>query len=768
MQNRFKNILLFLGLLLITAQLGLAQRAVPVGTWTPYLSYEFVKDIIRDGDLFYLNTKGGFYTWNPVSAEINSYSPINGLSDVDASAMFIDSTSGYVFLGYEDGNINYFQKPFASPRFMTDIKRTGLYTSKRINDFGTHNGLLYIATEFGMVIFDIEKEETRSSVTKVENNPSGTPVNDLMIVGDSIYLCLGNAGLYTTNLNQPNITLPTVWNRVDIGMNGMSPGEADHLAHIGEILYAMVGDTCYTRLPGGNWTQGPLPHTDKRFFIATDSSLYCDDGNFIRVQPLDSNQYLVLPERRPLTAYLDSNYTIWADPATTLLWQVELDSVIEVGPDGPQNNTITELGVGKGQLYIAPQGQKGATSAPLDTSDGFFHYAQFEGWTNFNVEDELPRDSIFEDFARLHFNPNDSTCYMGSWGQGVVEVKDGKVIRNYTSENSGLSPSVNQGLGSETRVTGLAMDDQENLWITAIVADYNLNVKTPEGVWYNYILSSTFPVDILVDDWNNKWVINNQLGLVVFNENGTLDNPSDDQVKKLNSTQGQGKLPNNTVKSLAKDRNGHIWIGTSEGIAVFANPSRVFDSNFPDASCPVIDGFCLLRDQEVNAIAVDGANRKWLGTSNGIYVVNPQGNRLLQHITTDNSPLFSDEIRDLKIDPETGEIFIGTSKGLLSLMGEAIAGKETSDDLYVYPNPVYTDYEGPVSITCSVTDAEVRITNVSGQLVRKLEATGGQAVWDGRDTAGNKLTPGIYLAMVADVDGQSAGIAKFAVIARDQ
>ncbi len=767
MKIQFRNILICFGLQLLASIMVQAQRPYPIGTWTSYLSYEYIKDILLDDNLFYFNTKGGFFTWDPSSMEVNTYSPVDGLSDVDASAMYIDTFSNTVFLGYGDGTINYFTKPFSTPRFLNDIQRTDLFTSKRINDFESRNGLLYIATEFGLVIFDIEKKETRTSVFKIGDNPSGTPVNDLMIVDDTIYLCLGNAGLYYTYIDQLNITLPFVWEKADNGTNGMSPGEADHIAHIGSIVYAMVGDTCYTKYPGQNWIHGPMPHTHKSFFMAIDSQLYCDEGNYIRVQPLDTSQYLLLPDQKPTTAYIGSDYILWGNPSSTLQWLVEDDSLVELGPDGPQVNIVTEIGVGKGQIYIAPRGQSGSTSAPLNMPDGFFHYTRGKGWHNFNVEDELSRDSIYEDFARLHFNPEDSTCYLGSWGQGVLAVKNGKVLRNYTSQNSGLTASFNQGQGTETRVSGLDMDSDGNLWVTAILGDFNLNVKTPEEEWHNYNLSNTFPVDIMVDDRGNKWVINNQLGLVVFNENGTLNNPADDQVKRLTTARGQGGLPNNTVNALAKDRNGNVWIGTLEGIAVFANPSRVFQDNFPDASCPVIDGFCLLRDQEVTTIAVDGNNRKWIGTTNGIYLVNPQGNRLLEHYTTYNSPLFTDEIRDITIDPETGEIFIGTSEGLLSFIGDAIQGKESSEELYVFPNPFYTDYDGWIAISCGVTDFQVRITTISGMLIRELEATGGQAVWDGLDIAGNKLRPGIYLAMVADVDGKNAGIAKFAVIARD-
>lgn len=753
---------LLLGLLLGTN--CFAQRGASVGSWTPYLSYEFVKKVIRNGDIFYCNTGGGYYTWKPETNEIKTYSPIDGLSDVDASSMHYDSASNTVFLGFENGAINYFKAPFGEVNYLTDIQRTDLFTSKRINEMVSRNGLLYIGTEFGVVIFDIEKEETRSSVTKVGTNPTGTPCQDLIIVEDTIYLCMGNGGLWSTYIDQPNITIPTVWNKANRN-RGMGNGEAEFVTAVGDIVYTVVGDSTYTKFPGQNWTIGPMPHLQYDYYEAHDSLLYGGYNNYIRVHLPDfAGQYLILAEHGSRYAFIDSQYTLYSDPVTTMRWVTEPDTFIEVGPDGPQNNIITQLAVGNGEVYIAPRGQAGATSAPLNTSDGFFYYNRERGWKNFNVEDELSRDSIFEDFARVYLDQETGTAYVGSWGEGVLVTKDGEVVKNYTSSNSNISPSFTQFQSGDTRVSGIAKDQNGVVWATAILADFNLNALTPEGDWERFNIANCFPVQIIVDDWNNKWIINNGIGLTVFNDNGTIENRADDQVKYFTTSRGNGGLPTGTVTSIAKDRNGNIWVGTLEGVAVFANPSRVFQSSYPDASCPVIDGFCLLRDQRVTAIAVDGANRKWIGTESGIYVVNPQGNRLLKYYSTENSPLFSDDIRDIEIDQQTGEIFIGTSKGLLSLMGEAIGGKENSEELYVFPNPVFTDYDGPVSITCSVADAEVRITTASGRLVKALDALGGQAVWDGRDEGGNRIAPGIYLAMVTDSDGKNAGIAKFVVV----
>lgn len=353
---------------------------------------------------------------------------------------------------------------------------------------------------------------------------------------------------------------------------------------------------------------------------------------------------------------------------------------------------------------------------------------------------------------------------MGSWNHGIIKLRGGDITDVWTPKNSML----NAGIGNNVRISGLALDDDKTLWATAIVADYQINALDSDGNWYNYEIPGVYPSELLIDDWGNKWIINFGIGVAVFNENGTLDVTTDDEVKLLGTESGRGGLPNGNVYSMAKDLKGQIWLGTLEGVVVFANPSSVFSTNFPDASCPAVDGFCLLRDQKINAIAVDGANRKWIGTENGIYLVNPQGNRLITHYTTENSPLFTNEIRDIRIDQQTGEVFVGTNKGLISLMGEATGGKDDSEELYVFPNPVPVDFDGPIAITCSYKDVEVKITTVSGRLVKSLTALGGQAIWDGNDMSGNRATPGVYLAMVADKEGNNAGIAKFVILERSR
>lgn len=738
-----------------------AQRINTVGSWTAYPSHNYPKQLLKVGSLFYAITKGGMFTYDLVTKETRSYTTVDGLSQVDPTAMYYHEASGKFFLGFSDGMLNSFTDPDQGFNYIGDIQRSELYTAKAINKFLSIEDWLYIATEFGIVIYDVTKGETHATVSKVGNNPTGSAVKDLRRFGDSIYVAMGNYGIWRAWVDHPNITLPSAWSKVT-GANGLGSGNCTLLATTSTTNYVQVGDTIYQRSVGAtDWTPAPIPPQKWRSLQAWGDYLVLTYSTVMWIVKPDGQQEVVLARGHTLSGYVDAATIFIGDTVHGLSRYLGVfDSLESAYPEGPYTNDVSALAVGNREFYVAPKG-RGGFSAPAGNTDGFWHFNPDKGWHRFDVEDELSRDSVWAEFARCTYHVPDSVCYMGSWNHGVIRLKSGKITDVWTPLNSNL----NGGVGNSIRISGLAVDEDQNVWATGIVADYNLNVySAADAAWYPYSIGGMYPVGLILDDWGNKWIINGGAGITVFNENGTLNQTNDDKIKFLTSEVGRGGLPTNSVNALVKDLRGQIWAGTLEGVAVFANPSAVFNSNFADASCPVIEGFCLLRDQKVICMAVDGANRKWIGTDNGLYLVNPQGNKLLAHYTIENSPLFSNTIMDLQIDQQTGEIFIGTGKGILSLMGDAIGGKEDSDSLYVFPNPVQFDYDGPIAITCSYKDVEVKITTVSGRLVRAITALGGQAVWDGNDAAGNRVTPGIYLAMVADKEGKYAGIAKFVVL----
>jgi hypothetical protein len=173
----------------------------------------------------------------------------------------------------------------------------------------------------------------------------------------------------------------------------------------------------------------------------------------------------------------------------------------------------------------------------------------------------------------------------------------------------------------------------------------------------------------------------------------------------------------------------------------------------------------LLEKETITAIAVDGANRKWFGTkSSGVYLISADGETELEHFNTENSPLLNNEITDIAINQTTGEVFIGTVSGLISYMGEATEGNDVFSDVYVYPNPVRETHEGPIVVKGLVDETNVKITDISGNLVYKTTSLGGQAIWDGKNLNGNRCKTGVYLVFLSNALGEQTKITKLLFI----
>ena len=277
---------------------------------------------------------------------------------------------------------------------------------------------------------------------------------------------------------------------------------------------------------------------------------------------------------------------------------------------------------------------------------------------------------------------------------------------------------------------------------------------------------------MILDSYNQKWIlIRAEHSLIVFNDNNTVTNTGDDQVKVLTSAAGNGNIPGNKVFSIAEDNDGEVWIGTDEGVAVFYSPENVFSGYNFDAQrilIPRNDGTgladILLEFETVTAIAVDGANNKWIGTDrSGVFQLSPDGQIQYNHFTEQNSPLFSNNITSIVIN-DKGEVFIGTAKGIISYRSDATPGGETNEDVYAYPNPVESGYTGPIAITGLVTNADFKVTDISGNLIYSGTAEGGQAIWNGTNFEGRRAQTGVYLVFVSNDDGSEKLVTKILFI----
>jgi hypothetical protein len=419
--------------------------------------------------------------------------------------------------------------------------------------------------------------------------------------------------------------------------------------------------------------------------------------------------------------------------------------------NSPFSDKTWDLALRGRELYVA-HGGVSRVFGYLFRSDGFSAYSggQWKSFNRFNTralqgESVSNTDDDLIDVLQVLPHPKNQKLYVASYYEGLAEI-DGANYKLYNDKNSTLNNAV--GDGARTRISGLAFDKDDNLWVSNHTADRPVSMLSKDGKWQSFRPSCgvTSLHQMAIDLNGNKWFASNSnsVGLVVFNE-GKLDDNSDDLCRSI--TNANSELQTNRVNCVTADLDGDVWVGTGEGVVIFECGADAFPAY-------------LLETEDVLCIAVDGGNRKWIGTRNGVFVISSSGREQLRHLTTQNSPLLNNNVLDIAIDPQNGNVYLGTESGLISLKAEALLGERTHQaKIEIFPNPVQPNYEGPIAIRGLARDAVVKITDVSGQLVFETRALGGQAIWDGRDYEGKRVKSGVYLAL-STVNPREVGFGK--------
>ena len=463
-----------------------------------------------------------------------------------------------------------------------------------------------------------------------------------------------------------------------------------------------------------------------------------------------------------------------------------LDKMKNIVPNSPTRNYSYRLNMVGERLLVAG-------GNPVDMHlyrEGTLMTYEKGKWTTF--DEEGPKNAVpansYMNMTDIVQDPNDSEHHFASsMYSGLYEFKNYQFVKRYSSDNSpitSISPNSANYYQYEW-ITGLNYDSQGNLWLMNCNCDTVIRIIQPNGQWlYLYdesIVHHHFFEHIIFDRrgwaWITQWFYSppRYSFLLVLNTNGTLANPNDDQVKRIVTFLNQDGTSYTPIhyQCIIEDLDGAMWLGTTEGVFVSNDPSRVFsdDFHFDQIKVPRNDGSnladYLLGGVNVKCIAIDGGNRKWIGTvDDGVYLISADGMETIERFTTENSPLISDEINDIAINGETGEVFIATSKGLCSYRGDATdpASSMSSGNLKVYPNPVRPEYQGKVHITGLMSNSDVKIVSAAGKLVAEGTSIGGEFSWDCCMQNGKRVSSGIYYALCTDEEGKKGAVAKILII----
>jgi sugar lactone lactonase YvrE len=740
---------------------------IGVGQWRDHLPFTFEKHITQSSNKIFAATDYGVLIYSKSTKNIEKLTKVNGLSDVGISALAYSTENNVLFVGYSNGNIDLIKgKDIFN---MSDIKRKIITGSKSINNVIFIDEFAIISCGFGVVVLNLEKQEIKDTYF-IGNFGGLLNINQLAFDGQYLYAATSQ-GIYKGDYLYANLADFNNW-ILQTSIPNYS-GNFNAVINLeGKILanYSVSGSNDITYiLNNGIWSVfssdfdeiRKINYSNNRLLLAANKRLIMYDQNLIFVDSIQTSDYT---NPNISDALIDNNNTIWITDLGNGLIKHAGTNFEFIFPNAPYTSDVFSFDI-KNKRVLVAGGGIGQTGSNVFIN-GTVHSFQNQQWRsliNYNIADIV--NVIIDPTNTNHF-------YAGSWGYGLLEFSNNELVETFNTENSSLQSMIPGE--NYIRIGGVAFDEDNNLWITNSGVANIISVKKANGEWkgYNYddVISNERVSDIIVAQNKNKWVVlPTGLGLFVFNENNTLDNTTDDSYKRISIIDENGKLITNNVYSIAEDLKGVIWVGTDQGVVVYYNPENVFESDnfYAQRIILTINGISqyLLKTEVVTSIAVDGANRKWIGTnSSGVYLVSKDGTEELNHFTEDNSPLLSNRILDIGIDHESGEVYFATEKGLISYRGNATMGSDEFRDVYVYPNPVREDYEGDITIRGLVSDVNVKITDISGNLVYETTAEGGQATWNGKNFSGRRVSTGIYLVFCTNDDGSKTYITKLLFI----
>lgn len=690
-------------LFLLTSLFLGSLSAQVIGQWNVYPSYMNATRCVALGKVIYTLTDGNLFSYDTEDESLQLYNCMDHLNDVRIAQIGASNEARGIILVYENCNIDLLDSE-GNVTNIAALKDKAL-PGKTINALTIDGGTAYIATGFGFLTVDMLEGVIR------ETYNIGKDVKGLLIKDGKPYLATATTDVYTP-AEDGNWHLASSWTVTkDVTKDEIMSQAADYATAGGvewhaEGLKGLIG---YKEKDGKKeQVKGPIqPNSPVRDL-------------FYRMQ--------FVGDRLLVAGGINTPFAIY-NPATAMIYE-----------------------------------------------DGKWSY----------LDEETPA----KDYPKLHHwntthltqDPNDPEHHFASpYRTGLYEYRNRKLVKIWSIDNSPLSQIENYG-ANYVSANAPTYDEDGNLWVLNNQTDTIIRVMQPNGKWqalyYEEIAGTPTPDDYLFTTSGVKFVVSRRVtgrGFFGFDTRGTLGNTRDDRhiLRTAITNQDGTTYDLSEFYCMAEDLDGRIWCGTIGGLFVINDPTQYFDDSFRFEQVKIArnDGSgladYLLNGVCITAIAVDGGNRKWIGTrGNGLYLVSPDGQEMLEHFTAEDTPLLSNNIQCLAINQATGMVMIGTEMGLCSFVCDATEAEEelSEDNILAYPNPVKPDYNGPITIKGLTMDSEVKICSSTGQLVWKGTSNGGTCTWNGCNRQGKRVASGVYHIIANNAEGKKAVVTRLVII----
>ncbi|GAB3329734.1 two-component regulator propeller domain-containing protein [Marivirga atlantica] len=713
--------LIILNLLLCTN--SLSAQNIPIGNWRSHVDYSNAKSItVFDHKIFCMTDNGLFY-YDPEDESINTLQVQDGLSDINPTDIFTHEPTDQLFISYKSGIVDVIDKDFNILSF-TDIANSDIIESKAINSISADTDNIYLSADFGVVILDAKSLQINDSYINLSRTGEPLAINQLSIVNDLLYLATPEGLLIGESRNDTNLKDFRNWSRTNVD----STTKLIKTAFFDEQLFTLTEQGEVYTFVNGTWSRiNSIPNNI--------TNIYFDDAS------------LKASEQNQVYGYSSGSF--------------EPELAFSVA--GTVNNSLTV----SSQKYVAHSTHSLAKvsgsslqslkpNGPVGTTESIY---QLENYT-------------------IHFSTNAigfSYFFNGRWSY-VFEDADGQQLPYFKDvsidliNETGLFLSEEEGLyiWDTEQITAVSVEDTVDVW--HFTATDNLGspwaLCEKDGVYNLYNLSSSELIstglgtnktvkEYLIVPNGDHYLATNE-GIVAFNVENEVS-------RILTETSGNGNLSSNRINTFELGLDGKLWIGTADGVCYFTNYFGVFENTNVDAVRPIFDGFFLFDYTAINAIAIDGGNRLWVGNRDGLWLFDKDIEENLLHFTEENSPLANETVEQIRINPFNGEAFIKSGDQLISYRTASSRANSTHSDVKVFPNPVYLNQHDQVSINGLVFNNEIMITDLAGNLVYKGAANGGTFNWNLQNYSGFITKPGIYLVFSVDTFGEETYQTKFVV-----
>ncbi|MEP1487930.1 MAG: ABC transporter substrate-binding protein [Algibacter sp.] len=754
--------------------------------WTGHFSYYNIKDVVNGGNKIYAASENAIFSYDTQTKEFSEITTVNGLSGEDISTIYYSEIYELLVIGYENGLIEIVFDDKENVLSVVDIvgKATIPTGDKRINHINAYENVIYISTNYGISVFDLERLEFGDTYF-IGNSGSQLEVSQTTIFNGFIYAaCQDGSGIRKAELINPNLIDYQNWQEITSGNYiGVETLENNlYAVNTNRRIYNVINDAL-TELFLYNQTPLDIKFTDDNLVITTQNDVFVYNSNFdltsqISVNSEEFNTQFTSATISSEYAYIGT--TDFGVLKTPLLNPISFE---ELHPEGPLLNKPFAITAGVNNLWVT-FGEHDLFLNPFPLNNRGFSHLKGGNWIN------TPYSDVFEakSLKTIRINPfNTNQVFIGSYFSGLLEVNDEIPTILHNQTNSGLTPLTFVANSTSTRVSSTTFDDNGLLWTLTNFTEkplkaFNISNNSWQSFSFEEIIESAIDNngfnDMVIGSDQTKWIASYGKGVIAFNENG-----GNKLIKNIVSE--EQNMPAELVTALALDKRNQLWIGTFKGLRVLYNTSNFFSEEdvFVDEIIIEENGIAkeLLFQQQITDIEVDGSNNKWIGTvQSGVFYLSSDGQKTIFHFTKDNSPLPTNSVSDVSIDSSNGIVYIATEKGLLSFNSGGSSTEEDLETAHVYPNPVRPTFnmvDEKIKIKGISENVNIKITDIEGNLVAEaqsknnlryngynLEIDGGTAYWNGKNLANNTVASGVYLVMLSDLDTFKTNVLKLMVV----